>query len=331
MPQYKVAVLGIAIALCLPYAKQLHAQTIGYADAVGQLAVSCGSDIDKLCKKTNLGGGRVSQCLEQNHANVSAQCKVSIAAMAALLKKRAVARASVMRICDPDIKRLCAGIQAGDGNLMECFDKARSHVSAKCRQAVSDAGYDVSLATGPVTDQIHLESNDILSSLHGVEAAAANIDAASLRKLANASLHDNSRASRMNRAPLSEQLSNHAQLTVAIQFDFDSARIRPNSFRAVGLIADALNHPYLQGYCFLVVGHTDAKGSREYNLKLSQERADAIREALVNPFGISPARIEAVGLGEEQLLTPSNPDAAENRRVQLINIGSLNASGRCQH
>jgi OOP family OmpA-OmpF porin len=125
----------------------------------------------------------------------------------------------------------------------------------------------------------------------------------------------------MNREPLSEQLGNLAQFTIAIQFDFDSARIRPDSFRAVGLMADALYHPYLQGYRILIVGHTDAKGSREYNLKLSQQRADAIRAALINPFGISSARIEAVGLGEEQLLNRSNPEAAENRRVQLINIG----------
>ena len=86
-------------------------------------------------------------------------------------------------------------------------------------------------------------------------------------------------------------------------------------------MADALNHPYLLGYRFIIIGHTDAKGSRDYNLKLSQERADAVRAALINPFGISSSRIEAVGLGEEQLLNRSNPDASENRRVQLINIG----------
>jgi outer membrane protein OmpA-like peptidoglycan-associated protein len=134
-------------------------------------------------------------------------------------------------------------------------------------------------------------------------------------------MRDPSRADRMNREPLSQQLGNNAQFTIAIQFDFNSARIRPDSFRAIGLMADSLYHPYLQGYRFLIVGHTDAKGSREYNLKLSQQRADAIRDALINPFGISPSRIEAVGLGEEQLLNRSNPEAAENRRVQLINIG----------
>ena len=88
-------------------------------------------------------------------------------------------------------------------------------------------------------------------------------------------------------------------------------------------MADALYHPYLQGYRFLIVGHTDAKGNREYNLKLSQQRADAIREALINHSASAPSRIEAVGLGEEQLLKPEEPEAAENRRVQLINVGTV--------
>jgi OmpA-OmpF porin, OOP family len=330
MTRSRMTFLAVAITLLIAYTERLNAQTIGYAEAVGRVATSCGADIDKFCKKSDLGGGRVQQCLDQNQASVSPQCKVTVVELAALLKKRALARASVARICDADIRRLCAGIQSGDGNLMECFYKARRNVSAKCQQAVSDAGFDVALATGPVTDQIHLKSDDILSSLQGVEESAPGINATSLRKLAVESLQDKSRTNRMNRSPLSEQLSNLAQLTVAIQFDFDSARIRPNSFRAVGLMADALYHPYLQGYCFLVVGHTDAKGSREYNLKLSQQRADAIREALVNPFGISSTRIEAVGLGEEQLLDPSKPDAAENRRVQLINIGRL-SNGQCAH
>jgi outer membrane protein OmpA-like peptidoglycan-associated protein len=70
-----------------------------------------------------------------------------------------------------------------------------------------------------------------------------------------------------------------------------------------------------------VIGNTDAVGSREYNLKLSQERADAVRLALINPLGIDPARLDAVGLGEEELLDPAHPDAAENRRVQIINVG----------
>jgi outer membrane protein OmpA-like peptidoglycan-associated protein len=177
------------------------------------------------------------------------------------------------------------------------------------------------IALSPALSQTQLSATDIVGSLQGIEAAAPGISASVLRRQAEASLKDPRRAARVNREPLSEQLSKLAQFTMAIQFDFDSARIRPESYRSVGLLADALYHPFLQGYRVLIVGHTDGKGSREYNLKLSQQRADAIREALINPFGIAPARVEAVGLGEEQLLNRAKPEAAENRRVQLINIG----------
>jgi outer membrane protein OmpA-like peptidoglycan-associated protein len=297
------------------------AQTVGYAEAFDHFAVACGADIGKFCKKTDLGGGRMQQCLDQNQAGVSATCKATINELRVNLQKRAAARVAVIRICDADRQRFCAGIQPGDGNLMECFYKARRNMSAQCQRAVADAGYDVSIGGTSAAGQVKIGSGDMVSALQGVEASTTTINAAGLRQLVAQGMRDPSRANRVNREPLSQQLANNAQFTIAIQFDFDSARIRPDSFRAVGLMADALYHPYLQGYRFLIVGHTDAKGSREYNLKLSQQRADAIREALINPFGINPARIEAVGLGEEQLLNRSNPEAAENRRVQLINIG----------
>ena len=314
-----VGVLAFAIFGCT--AGSAVAQTIGYADAIDQLAMSCGADIGKYCKNEALGGGRIRQCLLANQGKVSARCIGSVNALTALLEKRAAARASVMRVCDLDIKRRCSGVQAGDGNLMECFYKTKENISPACQQAVADAGYEVALGPSSRSGAINLSSGDLINSLQGVEAAANTITASQLRQLVNQSLSDPSRTNRVDRPPLYEQLDSQAQITIAIQFDFNSARIRPDSFRAVGLMADALYHPYLQGYRFLIVGHTDAKGSREYNLKLSQQRADAIRAALINPFGISPSRIEAVGLGEEQLLNRKNPEAAENRRVQLINIG----------
>lgn len=297
------------------------AQTVGYASAIDQLAKGCGKDIEKFCKKEPLGGGRIKQCLDRNQSKVSQTCKTAVGQLTALLQKRAAARGSIPDVCERDRLRLCNGIEAGDGNLMECFYKVKQNVSADCRQAVADAGYEVATGAASSPGSVSLSAGDIVSTLQGVADAAQTISASKLRQMAVAGLHDPSRAERINRPPLFEQLNNLAQVTIAIQFDFDSARIRPDSFRSIGLMADALNHPYLLGYRLMVVGNTDAKGSREYNLKLSQERADAVRAALINPFGISPSRIDAVGLGEEQLLNRNNPDAAENRRVQLINIG----------
>jgi OOP family OmpA-OmpF porin len=325
----KFTYLALTATLLFACTERLNARTIGYAEALGHLAASCGKDIDNFCRNTNLGGGRVAQCLEQNWAKVSPRCKATNSEVAALLKNRAAARASVPRVCEMDRLRYCGGIQPGDGNLMECFYKAKRNISAACQQAVAEAGYEVSLAPNAATNQIRLSSTDIVSSLQGGSRPLLLALAARLRQLAAQSLRDPSRANRMNRPPLSEQLGNLAQLTIAIQFDLNSARIRPISFQAVGLMADALYHPYLQGYCFLVVGNTDATGSREYNLKLSDQRAAAFREALINPFGISPARIAAVGLGEEQLLNRSHPEAAENRRVQLINIGKIGSNAEC--
>jgi OOP family OmpA-OmpF porin len=125
------------------------AQTVGYAEAIGQFAAACSQDMDKFCKTTNLGGGRTQQCLDQNQAGVSANCKATMSALRANLQKRAAARAAVLRACDVDIRRYCAGIQQGDGNLMECFYKARRNMSAQCQQNVVDAGYDVSIGAAP--------------------------------------------------------------------------------------------------------------------------------------------------------------------------------------
>lgn len=315
-------VFTAAVMFAAHFAQPASAQTVGYAEAIDQLGTSCGPDIAKFCKNESLGGGRVRQCLLRNQGSVSTRCIGSVNALTSLLQKRAAARASVMQVCDVDIKRRCSGVEVGDGNLLECFFKTKQNVSAPCRQAVADAGFEVGLASPSTTSgPIKLTSAELVNSLQGVEAPATRISAAQLRQLAAQSLADPARKERVNRAPMFTQLDQLAQFTIAVQFDFNSARIRPDSFRAVGLMADALYHPYLQGYKFLIVGNTDAKGSREYNLKLSQQRADAIRDALMNPFGIPASRIEAVGLGEEQLLNSSKPDAAENRRVQLINIG----------
>jgi OOP family OmpA-OmpF porin len=124
------------------------------------------------------------------------------------------------------------------------------------------------------------------------------------------------------------QLANLAQFTVEINFNFNSAVIRPESYRDVGAIADALHNPILLGYGFLVLGHTDSVGGRMYNVALSQRRAEAIVAALVNPFGINPAILQPVGMGEEQLRDPAHPTSGVNRRVQLINVGKKFCFGR---
>ena len=168
--------------------------------------------------------------------------------------------------------------------------------------------------------QSGLTSSDLVDELKGLESTP-NIDVARLRQQALARAKGNPQQAAVNRAPVAEQLFKLPQFTVEVQFNLDSAIIRPASYPTLGRIADTLYHPYLLDYKFLVVGHTDATGKREHNLALSQKRADAIREALVTVFKVSPERVQAVGLGEEQLQDAANPAAAVNRRVQIVTIG----------
>src|SRR5512144_2182332 len=98
-------VLAAAVLSVAHFSQPASAQTVGYADAIDQLGISCGPDIAKFCKNESLGGGRVRQCLQRNSGSVSPRC---IASITSLLEKRAAARASVMKVCDVDIKRRCS-------------------------------------------------------------------------------------------------------------------------------------------------------------------------------------------------------------------------------
>src|SRR5262249_37809360 len=146
-----------------------------------------GKDIAKSCRQAPLGGGQMQQCLARS--GVSPGCSASANALAALLQKRAAARAAVPRICDPDIRRICSGVVAGDGNLMECFYKAKRSISAACQTAVADAGYEVGLAPSSSPAPIQLSSAKLTESLQAVEGTQA-VSAAHLRQLAAQAIND---------------------------------------------------------------------------------------------------------------------------------------------
>lgn len=182
------------------------------------------------------------------------------------------------------------------------------------------AALAIALPHGAALAQNKLSRNEIVNSLQGAEVQATiHADDLRAQALQNIKLYPGENAKES--LPLSAQLAKLRQFNVEIDFDFDSDRIRPQSYETIGLIADALHTPYLWGQKFFVVGHTDAKGKREYNLELSRKRAEAVREALVTTFRVPAAQLEAVGLGEEDLRDKDNPDSAVNRRVQIINVG----------
>ena len=190
------------------------------------------------------------------------------------------------------------------------------------------AAFTFALALTAAFAQNRLGSGQITNSLAAVSGnVRLDLTASQMRQAALDNIHNY--PGPIPPRPLSfPQLQNLAQFTVEVDFDFNSAVIKPSSYRTVGAIADALHNPILLGYGFLVIGHTDSVGGREYNIGLSQRRAEAISAALVDPFGVNPAILQPVGLGEEQLRDPAHPTSGVNRRVQLINVGKKFCFGR---
>jgi outer membrane protein OmpA-like peptidoglycan-associated protein len=163
-----------------------------------------------------------------------------------------------------------------------------------------------------------LDNSQIMSTLGQVKSAAPAVDVALLVEEATTNVGKGVAA-----LPNWSKLSELSQLIVEIDFENNSTAIEPKSYRTVGLIADALHHPDLFRYKFLIVGHSSATGTAKHNLELSQKRADAINEALSTTFAVSSDRLFSVGAGEEWPIDAGHPQSADNRRVQLINLGLL--------
>ncbi|MBR0684058.1 OmpA family protein [Roseomonas eburnea] len=126
------------------------------------------------------------------------------------------------------------------------------------------------------------------------------------------------------RPPVRETTSDAPSASITVMFSTGSAMLTPEAERALAPLGRALSSQDLAGYRFRIEGHTDTVGDTATNQSLSERRAAAVREYLIAKFGVSPQRLEAVGLGETQLLvpTPDQTPNARNRRVQVVNIGS---------
>ncbi len=101
-----------------------------------------------------------------------------------------------------------------------------------------------------------------------------------------------------------------------VNFDFDSSEIRPESQPVLDEAVRQLSeNPDID---LTVIGHTDSRGTEEYNQALSVRRAEAVYRYLVN-HGINPNRVEVIGMGESQPVDTNKTEEgrAKNRRVEL--------------
>jgi outer membrane protein OmpA-like peptidoglycan-associated protein len=114
--------------------------------------------------------------------------------------------------------------------------------------------------------------------------------------------------------------SNERSVGMDVKFATGSAELTPEAkaqLDALGKVLASRNGKLNPGE-IVIEGHTDARGSVEYNQKLSEERAASVVKQLVSAYGVDRKALKPIGMGKEHLKDPSRPDASVNRRVELV-------------
>lgn len=115
-----------------------------------------------------------------------------------------------------------------------------------------------------------------------------------------------------------EKLKETITRRLDIKFETAKAFVQPQFYPQIEAVAQIMRE-YVNT-TVTVEGHTDSVGAADYNQKLSQQRADAVREVLISQFGIDPARLIAIGYGETRPIASNDTPMGrqENRRVEAV-------------
>ena len=285
------------------------AQTVSFADGAAMLSKSCAPDIVANCRGVNIDTTRLKDCLYRNQDVMSEQCKADYPRAFDTIQKRIAARATVGRECEYEIVKKCRGKAKEVSKSLICL-LATPNVSARCSRAIGDVGYNA--------------ADDIATRLSGLETPL-DLNLATLRQevLERSKSRAKNEPPPQKRPPIAPELTKLPSFNVDIQFDTDTPIVRPESYQTLGRLADTLVNSALLNYTFLIVGHIESTGRRENNVLLSQRRADAVRDILINTFKISSKRLQSVGLGEEQLLDPARPNAPVNNQTQIMTLAKI--------
>ncbi len=117
-------------------------------------------------------------------------------------------------------------------------------------------------------------------------------------------------------APAPEPAAEPVRVELDVKFDFDKSKVKEESYGDIKSLADFMTQ-YPQTTT-VVEGHTDSVGTDAYNQGLSERRANAVRDVLVNQYSIDGSRVSSVGYGESRPVADNATSAgrAINRRVE---------------
>jgi outer membrane protein OmpA-like peptidoglycan-associated protein len=118
------------------------------------------------------------------------------------------------------------------------------------------------------------------------------------------------------------------KVDLEINFDYDSAALTPRAEPQLNNLGTALTSSELAGSVFMLGGHTDAKGADQYNQALSERRAETVKRFLIEKYHLPAANLVSAGYGKKGLKNATDPYAAENRRVEIVNMADREQASR---
>lgn len=130
------------------------------------------------------------------------------------------------------------------------------------------------------------------------------------------------------RKKVSEIAKSKPNIDLEIYFEYNSSAVTPDAEPELMKLGRVLTSSDLKGGVFLIGGHTDAKGSDSYNQGLSERRAASVKRFLRDRFDLPEDALVTAGYGEEELKNKDDPYAAENRRVQIVNLDQQETAKR---
>ena len=296
--------LFIPVILALAVPSLATAQTISFGEGAAMLGKSCAPDITANCRGVNIDSTRLKECLYRNQDVMSAACKADYPRAFDAIQKRIAARATVGRECEFEVVKKCGGKGREVFKSLTCLLDLPT-VSARCTKSIADVGYRT--------------PDEIATKLSGLQTPLElDIPALRAQVVERSKSRGKTEPPPNKRPPIAPELNKLPSFNIDVQFDTDTPIVRPESYQTLGKLADTLVNSALLNYTFLIVGHVESGARRDHAVFLSQRRADAIRDILVNTFKISAKRLLTVGLGEEQLLDPARPNGPVNAQTQIM-------------